>query len=134
MTYKIDGKIVGKQRPRTNFRTGIIYTPTKTKQYEKLIKSYIDTKVNGAISIDLECHFSMPKVSQKKRKEMIGKPCLKKPDGDNIIKIYLDALNGTAYDDDKQVYRVSCTKIWDAEEYVLLTIIIENEKSCDIII
>ena len=119
MEIKVEGKIIGKQRPRANFRTGIIYTPSNTKKYERLIKSKVTQKVDGAIAIDLECHFKMPKWSNKKRKEMVGKPTLKKPDIDNITKIYLDALNKVAYDDDKQVYQISATKVWDTEEYVL---------------
>ena len=119
MEIKVEGKIIGKQRPRANFRTGIIYTPSNTKKYERLIKSKVTQKVDGAIAIDLECHFKMPKWSKKKREEMIGKPCLKTPDIDNITKIYLDAFNKVAYDDDKQVYRITATKVWDTEEYVL---------------
>ena len=127
MEIKIEGKIIGKQRPRANFRTGIIYTPSNTKKYERLIKSKVTQKVDGAIAIDLECHFKMPKWSNKKRKEMVGKPTLKKPDIDNITKIYLDALNKVAYDDDKQVYQISATKVWDTEEYVLARISSKND-------
>lgn len=127
MEIKVEGKIIGKQRPRANFRTGIIYTPYNTKKYERLIKSKVTQKVDGAIAIDLECHFKMPKWSNKKRKEMVGKPTLKKPDIDNITKIYLDALNRVAYDDDKQVYQISATKVWDTEEYVLARISSKND-------
>jgi Holliday junction resolvase RusA-like endonuclease len=127
MEIKVEGKIIGKQRPRANFRTGIIYTPSNTKKYERLIKSKVTQKVDGAIAIDLECHFKMPKWSNKKRKEMVGKPTLKKPDIDNITKIYLDALNQVAYDDDKQVYQISATKVWDTEEYVLARISSKND-------
>ena len=127
MEIKVEGKIIGKQRPRANFRTGIIYTPYNTKKYERLIKSKVTQKVDGAIAIDLECHFKMPKWSNKKRKEMVGKPTLKKPDIDNITKIYLDALNKVAYDDDKQVYQISATKVWDTEEYVLARISSKND-------
>lgn len=127
MEIKVEGKIIGKQRPRANFRTGIIYTPSNTKKYERLIKSKVKQKVDGAIAIDLECHFKMPKWSNKKRKEMIGKPTLKTPDVDNIVKIYLDALNQVAYDDDKQVYQISATKVWDTEEYVLARISSKND-------
>lgn len=127
MEIKVEGKIIGKQRPRANFRTGIIYTPSNTKKYERLIKSKVTQKVDGAIAIDLECHFKMPKWSNKKRKEMVGKPCLKTPDIDNITKIYLDALNQVAYDDDKQVYQISATKVWDTEEYVLARISSKND-------
>ena len=84
-------------------------------------------KVDGAITIDLECHFKMPKWSNKKRKEMVGKPTLKTPDIDNIVKIYLDALNGWLYEDDKQVYRISATKVWDVEEYVLVKVLSKND-------
>lgn len=127
MEIKVEGKIIGKQRPRANFRTGIIYTPSNTKKYERLIKSKVTQKVDGAIAIDLECHFKMPKWSNKKRKEMVGKPCLKTPDIDNITKIYLDALNQVAYDDDKQVYQISATKVWDTEEYVLARFSSKND-------
>lgn len=119
MEIKVVGTIRGKARPRFNYWTKNVYTPNNTKNYEKLIKSQITEKVDGAIAIDLECHFKMPKWSNKKRKEMIGKPCLKTPDIDNITKIYLDAFNKVAYDDDKQVYRITATKVWDTEEYVL---------------
>lgn len=127
MEIKVEGKIIGKQRPRANFRTGIIYTPSNTKKYERLIKSKVTQKVDGAIAIDLECHFKMPKWSNKKREEMIGKPCLKTPDIDNITKIYLDAFNKVAYDDDKQVYQITATKVWDTEEYVLARISSKND-------
>lgn len=119
--FKIEGKIKSKDRPRTNFKTNAIYTPKATTDYEKKIRKEIEgIKLNGAISIELECHFCLPKnISKKKRAELLYKPCLKRPDLDNIEKIYLDAFNKVLYDDDKQVYRISATKVWDNEEYVL---------------
>ena len=36
----------------------------------------------------------------------------KKPDADNILKLGLDALNGVAYADDKQVIEVRCRKFY----------------------
>lgn len=124
MEFIVTGKIIGKGRPRTNFKTGVIYTPKTTKDYEKLISKQIgDIKVDGAIAIDLECHFIMPKnLSKKKKAELINKPCLKKPDIDNITKIYLDSMNKKVYADDKQVYKIACSKQWDTEEYVKIKI------------
>ena len=127
MEIKVVGTIRGKARPRFNYWTKNVYTPNNTKKYEKLIKSQITGKVDGAIAIDLECHFKMPKWSKKKREEMIGKPCLKTPDIDNITKIYLDAFNKVAYDDDKQVYQITATKVWDTEEYVLARFSSKND-------
>ena len=42
MTYEFEvpEKITGKGRPRVNSYTGIVYTPTKTKDYECLIEQY----------------------------------------------------------------------------------------------
>ena len=44
----------------------------------------------------------------------------KKPDCDNIAKIICDALNGVAYDDDKQIVALKVTKIYSAEPRVLV--------------
>ena len=38
--FEVPGKITGKGRPRVNSYTGIVYTPTKTKDYESLIEQY----------------------------------------------------------------------------------------------
>ena len=35
-----------------------------------------------------------------------------KPDGDNILKVVLDALNGLAYDDDRQVVKMCIIKVY----------------------
>lgn len=37
-----------------------------------------------------------------------------KPDGDNILKVVLDALNGLAYDDDRQVVKMCIIKVYGA--------------------
>lgn len=47
----------------------------------------------------------------------------KKPDADNIIKIIADALNGVAYNDDKQIVMCSCGKYYtDGEPFVCVYI------------
>lgn len=53
---------------------------------------------------------------------MIGKPALRKPDTDNIIKSILDPLNGVAYKDDSQVCKISGLKIYGEEPRVEVTI------------
>lgn len=46
----------------------------------------------------------------------------KKPDCDNIAKIICDALNGVAYDDDKQIVALKVTKIYSDEPRVIVWI------------
>ncbi len=59
--------------------------------------------------------FEPPKsVSQKARALMLGGEILltKRPDGDNIIKVVLDALNGVAFHDDGQVCKIYFEKMY----------------------
>ena len=38
--FEVPGKVIGKGRPRLNSYTGIVYTPTRTKDYESLVEQY----------------------------------------------------------------------------------------------
>lgn len=130
MEFIVEGKPQGKARPRIvkNKYTGKIHgiTPESTKNYEDLIRwSY---KASGGqymgekrLSVKIKAFFPIPRsFSKKKRDEAIFdkiRPTTK-PDCDNIIKVVLDALNGVAYYDDKQVVCVSCNKYYDEHGYV----------------
>lgn len=46
----------------------------------------------------------------------------KKPDADNIAKTICDALNGVAYDDDKQIAWLSVYKQYSENESIYVTI------------
>lgn len=112
--FTIPGKPMGKQRPRV-LRNGISYTPKETVNYEVFVKGCYCEKYPGAelfkgpVRMTILVYMPIPKsTSKKKRKAMlVGKiRPTKKPDWDNVGKIITDALNGIAYDDDKQI--VSC--------------------------
>ncbi|GAA0081344.1 RusA family crossover junction endodeoxyribonuclease [Clostridium sp. CTA-6] len=122
MKIVIDGKPMGKQRPRFNSKTGHTYTPDKTVNYENWVKLCWQEqtkreKLTGAIKADIKVFYPIPKATNKKKKiEMLCgviRPT-KKPDVDNIAKIILDSLNGLAYDDDKQVITCYISK-WYGE-------------------
>lgn len=36
--FEVEGKIIGKERPRINMNSGHVYTPNRTKDYEALIQ------------------------------------------------------------------------------------------------
>ena len=116
--FFVEGQPQGKARPRFT-RTGHPFTPKKTVVYEERIRDRF-LEANGKklpadcyVSISIRAVFEIPKSYTKQRKadcaSGIERPA-KKPDADNITKAVLDALNGVAYDDDKQVTSVRCTK------------------------
>ena len=116
-SFFVEGKPQGKARPR--FSRGHTYTPKTTVEYEKKIASaYNGDMLCGALWLDVTAFFGVPKSYTKKQKEAIKNGDLpqKKPDADNIAKVVLDALNGVAYEDDKQVVRVTISKVYSFEE------------------
>ena len=134
MEFIVLGNPQGKSRARTvrNKYTSKVhsFTPEKTQSYEDLIR-WSFKEAGGEyfgenpIRIDITAHFPIPQsFSKKKRLQAITgvlKPT-KKPDCDNIIKVVLDALNGVAYHDDKQVTGVICNKFYGDKGYLYILI------------
>lgn len=130
-TFEVTGEIVGKARPRMNTYTGKAYTPTKTKNYEYLVKQsfllkYPNAEVlEGRASVSILALFQVPKSTSKKNSEkMLNKQIspTKKPDIDNIAKIVLDALNKLAYKDDTQVVDLNVAKEYADRERLIIKI------------
>lgn len=130
-TFEVTGEIVGKARPRMNTYTGKAYTPTKTKNYEYLVKQsfllkYQNAEVlEGRASVSILALFQVPKSTSKKNSEkMLNKQIspTKKPDIDNIAKIVLDALNKLAYKDDTQVVDLNIAKAYADRERLIIKI------------
>jgi Holliday junction resolvase RusA-like endonuclease len=123
MTYMVEGNPIGKGRPKFARRGNFVstYTPTKTRDYETVIKEaakkamgsneLLETPVTVAIYITVP----IPQSYSKKRTEAclkdIERP-IKKPDIDNIAKCFLDAMNDIVYKDDTQVLTLHVTKVY----------------------
>lgn len=99
-------KVPYKQRPR-HTQSGRTYTPPKTKDDEALIAwQFKDYRQHNMSDFDGEvkvCIFVQRPITKSSPKRMVGHPDLKKPDGDNIEKVFCDALNGIAWKDDAQI-------------------------------
>ena len=113
----IPGEPMGKARPRMT-KTGFIYTPKKTVNYETLIRELFIIKypdfqpIEGPVEMSLTAWLKMPKTSKKKIEAMESgeiRPT-KKPDMSNILKSVEDALNNLAYNDDKQIVELILKK------------------------
>lgn len=60
----------------------------------------------------LRFYITMPKSwSKKKKLDMDGKPHQQRPDIDNLVKAFLDAL----CEDDSYVYKIHCEKYWSTD-------------------
>jgi Holliday junction resolvase RusA-like endonuclease len=111
VTFHVPGKPQGKARPR--FGRGHVYTPTETLTAEGNIAwAFQQTgypKVDvGPVFLDVVVVLDRPRSHFTKAGDLnaAGRAnwwCIRKPDGDNSIKLIMDALNGVAYRDDVQV-------------------------------
>ena len=116
--FFVPGKVQGKARPRFSSRSGTVYTPGRTKSYERQIAEAYAAQhgpcFEGAVMVVIEAVFPVPKswTRAKKAEAMAGKLPPGKPDIDNILKVVLDGLNGIAYEDDKQVVLTQCKKVY----------------------
>ena len=129
--FEVPGIIKGKGRPRVNSYTGIVYTPTTTKDYECLVEQYFLLKyprfktLEGRVSVDIKAIFNIPKTTKKQDREKMLENTIsptKKPDIDNIVKIILDAMNKFAFKDDTQITKLSVEKMYGEEEKVIISI------------
>ena len=65
--FEVVGDIVGKERPRVNRYTNMVYTPNRTKDYEMLIKQYFLIKypkhklLENRISVEIIAFLKIPK-------------------------------------------------------------------------
>ena len=84
----------------------IMYTPAKTRRAESDIQAAIREKLDNVSSIDRSVplvltaifYVTKPKSARKKDQHPT-----KRPDLDNYEKLFLDALNQYAYQDDSQI-------------------------------
>ena len=119
--FDVVGKIQPKQRPRFKRCGAYIqtYTPQQTLDYQKLVAdAYItqhgDNKLTGALIMEIDAFFNVPKsYSKKKKNELYGRPNIAhNGDIDNVAKSILDGLNGVAWDDDTIVYDLHIRKYY----------------------
>ena len=130
--FDVPGIPMGKQRPRHNRYTNATYTPEKTKIREEEIAIYYRQKYSGYkfpkgsyLVLGVVANMPIPKRTPKAVKEKMRSDIIMptvKPDGDNILKLVADALNGIAYDDDKQIVQMTITKHYSDEPSTFVVI------------
>ena len=119
--FEIEITPVAKGRPRYAKRGNFVqtYTPTKTREYEDLIREYAAQAMGSSepletpIWVNLMFAMPIPKSTPKKLLEGYLNGSIhhtKKPDVDNLAKAILDAMNNVVYLDDSQIVRLTMSK------------------------
>jgi len=115
--FTIPGKPVPKGRPRVNRKTGAVYTPRETKDYERTVAGAFlaagQGKPNhtGAVALDIEVFPDRVEVALQLRESPAPKH---KADLDNILKSVADGLQRVgAFNDDRQIEAIGAT--WQGE-------------------
>jgi Holliday junction resolvase RusA-like endonuclease len=123
----IPGRAKGKGRPRFVQATGRTYTPKETLAAEERIRHAWckagEPEVHGALSVTITVSTPRPQshylksggLSAEGRRRLY--PDNQKPDLDNVAKLCLDALNGSAFRDDVQVTHMHAYRFWSPPGY-----------------
>lgn len=107
-TINFDVPLVrGKGRVRFVRQTGRTYTPDATAEAMEQVRAAYAARARGEMApkgapvmVEIDTFRPLPKSRPKK---VTHEPDVFKPDADNVAKLVLDALNGTAWHDDTQV-------------------------------
>lgn len=133
ITFSLAGDPQGKGRARAFRRGNFIghYTPEKTRSYEGMIRTAAMDAMGGQPPVDVPVEIVLravfpvpPSWSQKKRDAALRgeiKPA-KKPDIDNVIKAWTDAMNGVVFRDDALIVAGSFAKTYGPQALVAVTV------------
>ena len=123
----IPGNPVAKGRPRYT-RQGHCYTPKKTLEAEQFVQLIAQTQLgseplSGSLAVELLAICPIPASWSKKKRLAALEGHLRpetKPDFDNILKLYCDALNGSLWKDDRQIVDGRCIKCYGEKPAVII--------------
>ena len=127
--FTVMGEPKGKGRPRFNpcAKGSRPRTPEGTLVYENLIGWEYRRQCKEAfppdvpVRMSVTAYYAIPKSGSRKRKRLMEDGAIrptKKPDIDNVVKVYADALNGIAYHDDTQIVSLVCEKYYSDQPRV----------------
>lgn len=113
--FFVDGEPKGKGRPRFVRATGHALTPPASASYERMVKEIAaqamgpQAMLEGPLQLSIEV-FCLAPASWSAERKAAEQWVTSKPDLDNIVKMFADALNGVVYKDDSRIATIVCSK------------------------
>jgi Holliday junction resolvase RusA-like endonuclease len=115
--FSVPGEPRGWARARTSGAR--FFTDTKTRSEKQAVAAWAieagAAVVDGPVDLRLTAYLRIPKSASKKQRAAMlagAERPTKKPDGDNLAKLTMDALNGVCWRDDVQVVDLTVRKFW----------------------
>lgn len=132
VSFSVLGTPIPKGRPK--FGKGCVYTPKRTRDYERhiAIEAKIamqgQTPLSGPLSVTVTAFFLVPKSWPKGRKAYalhgnIHPTSRTTGDIDNLAKAALDGMNGVAFVDDHQVVILQVIKVYSLKPRLEITVV-----------
>jgi len=120
LNLSLDGVPVPQGRPRFARMGGFVKTYDPNKKIKDVFKAkfkeqFREELIEGPIEMDITFFMPIPKSTSKvKRALMLTNDIkhIKRPDSDNLEKIYQDVLNGIVYKDDSQIWQLTGRKLY----------------------
>ena len=107
--FSIPHRPKAKERPRFS-KQGYAYTSKKTRSFEDLVKQYYKgPKFEGPVSLAIT--FSTKRVMVCVTEMIDTEESGLRGDVDNYIKSISDAMNGIAYENDRQIHKLQGRKL-----------------------
>ena len=133
--FVITGKPIAKKRPRFARRGSFVTTYSDQETEESKVMAQILsqlgkdwTPIEDAVALEiifhmpyLQGHYGTGRNSHRLKP---GAPYYHaaKPDLDNLLKFYLDAMNEIVFRDDNRVVRISSFKLWSKDPQTIIRV------------
>jgi Holliday junction resolvase RusA-like endonuclease len=133
VTITLQGIPVPKGRPRLSSYRGRVrvHTPEASRVYEETVRLTAWREMRGrapfegAVQVELRFQFAPPASWSEKKKlaAIAGEiPHTSKPDADNLVKAWLDAMNRVVFRDDSAVTKVTAEKRFGPSSLAVATV------------
>jgi len=110
-----------KARPRVAVVKGhaLVYTPKKTRVFEAevaaIAQQHFPQPLKGPVILNILFLLPRPKTLMRRKDPEDEIPHITRPDLDNLTKSITDGLNGVAYIDDRQIWRLNTSKLYHSK-------------------